>query len=94
MKKIQEQTGLNPGFFKAAINDNLIETGDIRDLVNRKWDVESPRFKQAAINMGIELWELKKKTLQNFEQENPDGDPGHISVLYNIYLRKLRLLMN
>lgn len=59
-----------------------------------KWSIDSPLFKQAASNLAIEPWELKKKSLKQFRLENPESDEGHVSAMFNIHLRKLRTLLN
>jgi len=75
---------------RISINDNLKVTSDIKDLLDRKWNVESPNFARAAKNLGIEIWELKLKRLQQFQQEKGKDAPFY----YNIHLKKLRTYLN
>ncbi len=80
--------------YKYSINDSLSESSDIRTLLQIKWNIDSPRFLAAALNCGIERWELKRKTLQQVEKENPDKDQAHVSAIYNLHLRQLRAFLN
>lgn len=69
-------------------------SSDIGSVLKMKWVINSPRLREACENLLINPRELKRKTIEQCGNENPGASEAHLSAIYNIHLRTLRLHLN
>ena len=59
---------------KRPNNDRIREIKSLKHLEKLRWDIDSPRFKKAAHNIGIGLADLVRKNKAEFEPKAADDD--------------------
>ena len=74
----------------SRINDFLTKVTDLKDIKRIKFDMESPRFNRARLNLNIEVHDLIRKKFSQFkddvlnEQPKLINEPAMVKDLANI----------
>ena len=89
---------------RVTINDYLVPVTEIRQVKRVRFDPESPRFKEACIRLKIDMKDIQKKRLSDFEaqirNERPEDEQNPVlikelaTIRFNYYLTTFKEVFN